>query len=219
MPLQSNCPACNQQVRVPDQLIGRNVKCPACGHVFLATESGPASAPMQREHVPPPPPNDDYEDSRQDYDDYAEDRPRRRRKRGGSFRKAEASGRLTAPAICLLITGILWLGYAVLNTVVVVAQGGAENAMKDNPLLKGGDDAQQAGFMLGFWGAMLLGPILGILVTAGASCMLARKLRGLAIAGNIAAMIPCSPCCLLGIPFGIWGLVVLLNADVKDAFT
>ena len=35
----------------------------------------------------------------------------------------------------------------------------------------------------------------------------------------IVAMIPrISPCCLLGLPFGIWALVVLSNGTVKAAF-
>jgi hypothetical protein len=35
---------------------------------------------------------------------------------------------------------------------------------------------------------------------------------------SIFAMLPCNPCCLLGLPIGIWALVVLSNEDVKDAF-
>lgn len=35
----------------------------------------------------------------------------------------------------------------------------------------------------------------------------------------ILAMIPCvSPCCLLGLPLGIWALIVLLKPEVKAAF-
>ena len=40
-----------------------------------------------------------------------------------------------------------------------------------------------------------------------------------AMAASIIAMIPCiGPCCLLGIPFGIWSIVVLGDAQVKAAF-
>jgi hypothetical protein len=40
-----------------------------------------------------------------------------------------------------------------------------------------------------------------------------------AMAAAIIAMIPCiSPCCLLGLPFGIWALVVLGDGSVKAAF-
>jgi hypothetical protein len=42
---------------------------------------------------------------------------------------------------------------------------------------------------------------------------------GLAMAASILAMIPCfSPCCLLGLPIGIWAVVVLAKPEVKSAF-
>jgi hypothetical protein len=43
--------------------------------------------------------------------------------------------------------------------------------------------------------------------------------HGLAMAAAIIAMIPCfSPCCVLGLPFGIWALVVLSKPEVKSQF-
>lgn len=41
-----------------------------------------------------------------------------------------------------------------------------------------------------------------------------------AFAGAIIAVIPCvgSPCCILGMPFGVWALVLLNDPAVKDAF-
>jgi hypothetical protein len=48
-----------------------------------------------------------------------------------------------------------------------------------------------------------------------------RKLEsfGLCMTASILAMIPClSPCCILGLPFGIWALVVLNKPEVKSAF-
>ena len=42
---------------------------------------------------------------------------------------------------------------------------------------------------------------------------------GLAMTASIFAMIPCvGPCCLLGLPFGIWSVTVLNRRDVKAAF-
>jgi hypothetical protein len=42
---------------------------------------------------------------------------------------------------------------------------------------------------------------------------------GLAMAASIVAMIPCiSPCCIIGLPIGIWALVVLSKPEVKNAF-
>jgi hypothetical protein len=44
--------------------------------------------------------------------------------------------------------------------------------------------------------------------------------HGLAMAAAIVAMIPCfSPCCLLGLPFGIWALVMLNKPEVRSQFS
>ncbi len=48
-----------------------------------------------------------------------------------------------------------------------------------------------------------------------------KKLQqwGLAVAASVLAMVPCiSPCCILGLPFGIWCLIVLMKHEVKTAF-
>lgn len=48
------------------------------------------------------------------------------------------------------------------------------------------------------------------------------KLQGWvpAVVASFLVMIPCfsSICCIVGVPVGIWSLVVLFNADVKRAF-
>jgi uncharacterized membrane protein len=42
----------------------------------------------------------------------------------------------------------------------------------------------------------------------------------LALAGSIIAMTPCiSLCCIIGLPIGIWALVVLFKPEVKEAFS
>jgi len=42
---------------------------------------------------------------------------------------------------------------------------------------------------------------------------------GLCVTASILAMIPCiSPCCIIGLPIGIWCLVVLMRPEIKDAF-
>ena len=53
----------------------------------------------------------------------------------------------------------------------------------------------------------------------GALKMKKLESYGLAMAASIIAMIPCfSPCCLLGLPIGIWAVVVLSKPEVKSAF-
>jgi len=61
--------------------------------------------------------------------------------------------------------------------------------------------------------------ILSVVILLGAIKMKNLENYGLAMASAIIAVIPCfSPCCVLGLPFGIWALVVLSDARVKAAF-
>ena len=69
-------------------------------------------------------------------------------------------------------------------------------------------------------GLFLVGVICCSLLEAfGAVCMLRMRRYGFAMASAILALIPvCSPCFFLGIPFGIWALVVLSQAEVRQRF-
>ncbi len=69
----------------------------------------------------------------------------------------------------------------------------------------------------------IIGGVIGILVSGfivfGALKMKKLENHGLAMATSIIAMIPCiSPCCIIGLPIGIWALVVLAKPEVKSAF-
>jgi hypothetical protein len=55
-------------------------------------------------------------------------------------------------------------------------------------------------------------------VIAGSIQMMRLQSHGMATAAAVVAMLPCNLCCLLGLPIGIWALVVLLREDVKRAF-
>ena len=66
----------------------------------------------------------------------------------------------------------------------------------------------------------LIGIAIGVVILLGALKMKKLESYGFAMAAAILAMIPCiSPCCILGLPFGIWALVVLLDESVKASFT
>lgn len=68
-----------------------------------------------------------------------------------------------------------------------------------------------------FYGILLM--IASVCVLVGAIQMKNLKNFNLAYAGAMIAAIPCvGPCCLLGIPFGIWALNVLNRDDVRDEF-
>jgi hypothetical protein len=62
---------------------------------------------------------------------------------------------------------------------------------------------------------MVLG---GGIVLYGAWQMKDLRSQGSAMAASITAMLPCNLCCLVGLPVGIWSLVVLNRPEVKNAF-
>ena len=54
----------------------------------------------------------------------------------------------------------------------------------------------------------------------GSTRMLQMKTYGLAMVAAVLTLIPCvGPCCCLGLPIGIWSLVVLSNVQVRQQFT
>jgi hypothetical protein len=65
-------------------------------------------------------------------------------------------------------------------------------------------------------GALGLG--LGTTTFLGGLQMKNLRNYGLAMAGSITALVPCPICCPVGVPFGIWSLVVMNDPVVKGAF-
>ena len=65
----------------------------------------------------------------------------------------------------------------------------------------------------------VIGVVVSILILIGGIKMRRLESQGWATAAAVMAMIPCiSPCCLLGLPFGIWALVTMGDPQVKSAF-
>jgi hypothetical protein len=65
----------------------------------------------------------------------------------------------------------------------------------------------------------IIGGIVGVIVLIGAAKMQKLQNYQFALTASIVAMVPCiSPCCVFGLPFGIWALVVLNKPEVKSQF-
>jgi hypothetical protein len=119
------------------------------------------------------------------------------------------------PAIGLLVTGILnWL--AVPLVVLAVLFYSLRAALRDGV----GEPPIQQGVFSGILllvAIALVPAVLSTLMIVGA--LKTRRLRayGLAILVSILAIIS-PPACLVGLPIGIWALVVLSQRDVRAAF-
>jgi predicted Zn finger-like uncharacterized protein len=91
MPTTVDCPNCSRKLRIPDELLGKKVKCPQCGNAFVASASAPAPQEMEEEEAPAPPPRAAGTPARraaapppaEDEEQY-EDEPPARRRRGGN---------------------------------------------------------------------------------------------------------------------------------------
>lgn len=65
----------------------------------------------------------------------------------------------------------------------------------------------------------ILALTFGTFILIGAVKMRRLKSRGWAIAACVLSLIPgFSPCCLVGLPLGVWGLMTVNDAEVKAAF-
>ncbi len=60
--------------------------------------------------------------------------------------------------------------------------------------------------------------LFGILILAGGVCMIALKMWGLGVTASVLAVISPGGCCVFGTAGGIWGLIALMNPNVRSAF-
>ncbi|MCZ6597206.1 MAG: hypothetical protein O7B99_06195, partial [Planctomycetota bacterium] len=121
---------------------------------------------------------------------------------------AEAQAKINGPAIGLIISGVLGLLGALISLVMHLVGSGTD-MYEGMPAWIGG---------LGIVFDLLGLGLAGFVVYGGLQM---RKLQGWGIGMTtaIVAMIPCQCGCLIGLPIGIWALIVLNKAEVKQAFT
>jgi serine/threonine protein kinase len=107
---------------------------------------------------------------------------------------------ITIPAVGLFATGIVAIVSSIVSYVAAFHKGfrGFELAMCN------------------VWLLLTLG--VAPLLMLGAVRMLRLRSYEKAVATAVLAMVPWSPAWLLGLPFGIWGLVVLRRQEVRAAF-
>ena len=132
-----------------------------------------------------------------------------------SYPRQTALDKVNAPSICLMVVG----GLGILESISkMLFANTLMLELSKNPALTP-EMAQAFTTMAG--NRQVVVPVLGILLNGliifGAIKM--RKLTdfGLCMLSAILAVIPCcSPCCCIGIPFGIWALVVLNQPEVRS---
>jgi hypothetical protein len=129
-----------------------------------------------------------------------------------AFSSTSAAQAVSGPATGLLITAILGIGSECLGLIWQLAYSAAMAGVFQGPM---------SGLFSGSLGLArhILDILVGLVIFFGALKMQKLENHSLAMLASILAMIPCvSPCCLLGLPIGIWAANVLSRPDVKSAF-
>lgn len=131
---------------------------------------------------------------------------------GGGGGGGDARSKLKVPAIGLIVCAALSICYALVNAVTVIVQlsSGEMEVPPDGP--------ERIGFIIGAFIGMLGVGVVPFISLFGSIQMLKGKSYGWAMTGAITGMLPCSACCLLGLVFGIWAIVLLNQPDVKQVF-
>jgi DNA-directed RNA polymerase subunit RPC12/RpoP len=211
MPIEFRCSQCGKLLRTGDETAGREAQCPECGALSrIPTGTGSAQA------LPPSasPGSDAFAstpagstDSGQPFGTAYQN----------SFLPADpfAAARVSAPATALIITGVLGVVGQVVGVVVNLIQ-----ITVGAGLAGPGREVVPAMFGAGVYAVVgVFGIALCVLVVVGAMKMKRLESYSLAMAAAVLSVVPCtSPCCLLGVPFGIWALIMLNDSSVKAAF-
>ena len=123
---------------------------------------------------------------------------------------AQPTNPLFVPAIVLLVLSIIYLLIVVLSLPIQVVRFSNVDASTPRGVSQ----------LTGGIGSLVVWIAMSLAIIAGSICMLRLKGYSGAMTAAIVSVIPlCSPCFVLGIPFGIWAIVLLRRPDVRNRFT
>lgn len=234
MPIEFRCTGCGRLLRTADGTTGEQTRCPECEAILripppgritqydpappdgdLESPSlpedpaGPASESRPHPEAAPPRGGRDEENPYQS-PRYSGTYAGGKLPRSSAEFHAYAAARVSAPATGLAVTGALGLAIHLVGTIRNVLSLPMPGFVPDP------DMAMISTELAVFLGVVWI--LLSVIVIVGAVKMSTLQSYTLAMTAAIVAMIPCVSCCVLGLPFGIWALVVLADRRVHAAF-
>ena len=121
-----------------------------------------------------------------------------------------------APAIALIVVATLGLGVSLFNIFAALTWEAPPINPNDPPFVQQ-MEANQVGPVAA--GIQTCFALLNIVILIGAIQMLRFKMWGFSLTASILAIVNIGTCCcVLGLPVGIWSIVVLSQPHVKKAF-
>ncbi len=124
------------------------------------------------------------------------------------------------PAIGLKVTAVIGLMLVAAGLVInILALSGVQIGLQQI------NDPQVQKLLNSMGGGLgivqdVISAVAGVIVLIGAAKMQKLQNHQFALTAGIVAMLPCiSPCCVFGLPIGIWALVILNKPEVKSQFS
>lgn len=132
---------------------------------------------------------------------------------GGASVRQEVAG----PAIGLIVVGVLGAIQAAVGILTNLLGAGLNAAS-----FRGNPEAERIFTLLGGTigtAVYLVSLAISVFVFYGGLRLQKLQSYGLCVVASVLALIPCtSPCCCVGLPVGIWALVVMNRPEVKSQF-
>jgi hypothetical protein len=129
----------------------------------------------------------------------------------------EAERLVQGPATGLTVTAGLGIAVAALNFGLVALQ--LAGGLGPGPGAPGAPPGQAFVDTISGAAGGLVGLATSAVILVGASRMKKLQSHSFGVVAAVIALLPCvSPCCIVGLPIGIWALTTLNNPVVKDAF-
>lgn len=127
-----------------------------------------------------------------------------------------AADQVNGPAIGLIILGALEILGGLIGLVFTLGHFGASMAAGSSDEFSKMIQGMSGGPLNILMQVAALGA--GVLILFGGIKMKSLQTYGLCMTASIVAMLPFSCCCIIGLPLGIWSLVVLSKPEVKNGF-
>lgn len=143
--------------------------------------------------------------------------------------------KVLGPAIGLIVMGVIYiLGalWGIASAAMAMAGIGAAARQEQMEMLRRNEQIpeEMREFLMQMNEVMSAGPLglimnvvavgIGGVILFGGIRMKGLRSYPLALTASILSLTPClNSCCCIGIPIGVWALVVLLNSDVKQSFS
>ena len=224
MALEFDCPTCRTRIRVDESAAGKMARCPSCQAVCkvpngsvpdsLPGTTPPASSPNPSSTAPNPflPKANPFGEAASaggspaggQLNPYAS--PAYVATPQGPLEPTDVRMKLLGPAIGIAIGAMLCSGYVGLTLIGLLI-----NPQPNIPQ----DEAARIGYYIGLVGAVVAMALHSLGMLVGCVALFRGKGTTMAWIGVVCAVLPCNPCCLISLGFGIWGIIVLSDPNVK----